>query len=111
MRRNVILLCLLGAGLLLTGCININADASGLGGRQEVRETPPPDPASDPRSVAVLHRENAQLRQNLARLEQNHQAWQAAIDRQKDEKKALENQRDDLENQRDRAKKALKGDD
>jgi chromosome segregation ATPase len=111
MRRNVTLLCLLGAGLLLTGCVNINADARGLGGRQEVRETPPPDPASDPRSIAGLQRENAQLRQSLTQLERDHQAWQVAIDRQKDEKKALENQRDDLEKQRDRAKKALKGND
>ena len=108
MCRNVTLLCLLGAGLMLTGCINIKADASRLGGRQEVRETPPPNPASDPRSIADLPRENVQLRQNLVRLERDHQAWQAALDRQKDEKKALENQRDDLENQRDRAKKALK---
>jgi len=110
MCRNVTLLCLLGAGLLLTGCVNIKADASGLGGRPEARQTPPPNPDTDPRSIADLRRENAQLRQSLAQLEQNHQAWQAQIDRQKDEKKALENQRDDLENQRDRAKKALKGD-
>ena len=108
MRRNTTLLCLLGAALLLTGCININADASGLGGRPEVRQTPPPDPAGDPRSITGLRRENAQLRQNLAQLEQNYKVWQAVIDRQKDEKKALENQRDDLEDQRDRAEKALK---
>jgi hypothetical protein len=102
------LLCLLGAGLLLTGCINIKADASRLGGGQEVREIPPPNPDADPRRIAGLPRENVQLRLNLARLEQDYQAWQAAIDRQKDEKKALENQRDDLEKQRDRAKDALK---
>jgi len=111
MCRNVTLLCLLGAGLMLTGCINIKADASRLGGRQEVRKIPTPNLDADPRRIAGLLRENAQLRQNLAWLEQNYQAWQAAIDRQKDEKKALENQRDDLEKQRDRAKKALKGDD
>jgi septal ring factor EnvC (AmiA/AmiB activator) len=102
------LLCLLGAGLMLTGCINIKADASRLGGRQEVRETPPPDPASDPRGIADINRENAQLRQSLAQLERDHQAWQSAIDRQKNEKDALEKQRDDLEKQRDRAKDALK---
>jgi len=107
MCRNVTLLCLLGAGLLLAGCININADASGLGGRPEVRETPPPDPASDPRSIAVLHRENTQLRQNLAQLEQDNRAWESAIDRQENEKDALEKQRDNLEDQRDRAKDAL----
>jgi uncharacterized membrane protein YccC len=103
-------LCLLGAALMLTGCINIKADASGLGGRPEVRQTPPPDPAGDPRSIADLNRENARLRQDLAQLERDHQAWQAAVDRQKDEKKALEDARDDLKKQRDRAKKALKGD-
>jgi predicted RNase H-like nuclease (RuvC/YqgF family) len=106
MRRNVTLLCLLGAALLLTGCININADARGFGGRPEARETPPPDPAGDPRSIADINRENAQLRQNLAKLERDHQAWQSAVDRQKNEKDALENQRDDLEKQRDRAKDA-----
>ena len=107
MCRNVTLLCLLGAGLLLTGCININADASGMGGRQEVRETPPPDPASDPRGIAALNRENAQLRQNLAQLERDNRAWEAQIDRQENEKDALDNQRDNLEDQRDRAKDAL----
>jgi chromosome segregation ATPase len=112
MRRNAaLMICLFGAGLMLTGCINIKADASRLGGRQEVREIPPPNPDADPRRIAGLPRENIQLRQNLAQLEHNYRAWQAAIDRQKDEKKALENQRDDLEKQRDRAKKALKGDD
>ena len=108
MMKNFILISLLACVLPLAGCINIKADASRLGGRQEVRETPPPDPASDPRGIADIYRENAQLRQSLARLEQDHQAWQSAIDRQKDEKKALENQRDDLEDQRDRAKDALK---
>ncbi len=108
MFRNITLLCLLGAALPLTGCININADASGLGGRPEARQTPPPNPDADPRSVADLNRENAQLRQSLGQLEQNHQAWQSAIDRQKDEKKALEKQRDNLEDQRDRAKDAIK---
>jgi len=108
MCRNVTLLGLLGAALLLTGCVNINADASGLGGRPEARETPPPNPDADSRSPAVIQRENAQLRQSLAQLERDHQAWQSAIDRQKNEKDALENQRDDLEKQRDRAKKALK---
>ncbi len=107
MCRNVTLLCLLGVALLLTGCININADARGLGGRQEVRETPPPDPASDPRSIAVLQRENAQLRQNLAQLERDNRAWESQIDRQENEKDALEKQRDNLEDQRDRAKDAL----
>jgi hypothetical protein len=108
MRRNVTLLCLLGAALLLTGCIDINADARGLGGRSEARQTPPPDPASDPRGIADLYRENAQLRQSLAQLERDHQAWESAIDRQKNEKDALENQRDALEDQRDRAKDAFK---
>lgn len=107
MCRNITLLCLLGAGLLPAGCININADASGLGGRPEVRETPPPDPASDPRSIADLNRENAQLRQNLAKLEQDNRAWEAAVDRQENENGALEKQRDALEDQRDRAKDAL----
>ena len=106
--KNFIQIFLFACVLPLAGCININADARGLGGRPEVREAPPPDPAGDPRSVADLYRENAQLRQGLAQLERDHQAWQSAIDRQKNEKDALEKQRDDLEKQRDRAKDALK---
>jgi len=111
MRTIATLLCLLSAGLLLTGCVDINADASGLG-RGGVREPPPtPNPAGDAQRLVNLPRENIQLRQRLARLEQNHQNWGAAIDRQKDEIDALKDQRDALKKQRDRAKKALKDDD
>lgn len=111
MRTTVTLLCLLSVGILLTGCVDINADASDLGGGGVREQAPPPDPAADPRSVADLQRENAQLRQSLAQLEKNRQGWQGAIDRQKDEIDALKDRRDDLEKQRDRAKKALKDDD
>lgn len=107
MRTTATLLCLLLAGLLLAGCVDINADASGLGGSGVRQQAPPPDPGSDPRSVADLYRENARLRQTLAQLEKNRKGWQAAIDRQKDEIEALKDQRDDLEDQRDRAKDAL----
>jgi len=110
MRTTVTLLCLLSAGLLLTGCIDINADARDFGGGGVREQAPPPDPASDPRSIADLQRENVQLRQTLAQLEKNHQGWQATIDRQKDEIDALEDQRDKLEKQRDRAKDALEDD-
>ncbi len=110
MRTTSILLCLLSAGLLLTGCIDINADARGFGGGGVREQAPPPDPASDPRSVADLQRENAQLRQTLAQLEKNRQGWQAAIDRQEDDIDALKDQRDRLEKQRDRAKDALDDD-
>lgn len=110
MRTIMTLICLLSAGLVLTGCVDINADASGFGGGGVREQAPPPDPASDPRSIAELQRENVQLRQTLAQLEKNHQGWQAAIDRQEDEIDALEDQRDKLEKQRDRAKDALDDD-
>ena len=108
MRTTVTLLCLLFAGLVLTGCVDINADASNLGGSGVPEQAPPPpNPAGDALRLANLPRENGQLRQTLAQLEQNRQGWQAAIDRQKNDIDALKDQRDALKKQRDRAKDAL----
>ena len=108
MRKMIAVVCLLAAGCLLAGCVNVKADASGMGKGGEPRYSSPPPPASDPRSVSDLQRENAQLRQTLADLEKNHADWQAAIDRQKDEIRDLKRQRDELKKDRDRYKKALK---
>jgi len=110
MRKIMALLCVLAAGLLLAGCVDVKADASGLGRRDGTKYTsePPPDPASDPRSSGHLQRENAQLRERLATLEKDHEGWQCAIDRQKDGIHDLKRQRDDLKKERDRYKKALK---
>ena len=114
MRKTITLFCLfyclLAAGSLLAGCVNIKADASGMGGDDGARHNsaPPPDAAADSRSIGDLQRENAQLRERLVKLEKAHDAWQAAIDRQKDEISDLKRQRDDLKKDRDRAKKALK---
>jgi len=104
------LLCLLAVGLLLAGCVDVKADASGFGRGDRARYTsaPPPDPASDPRSISDLQRENAQLRERLAALEKAHAGWQSAIDRQKDGIRDLKRQRDDLKKDRDRYKKALR---
>jgi septal ring factor EnvC (AmiA/AmiB activator) len=110
MRNMMALLCLLAAGLLLAGCVDIKADASGFGRGDRARYTsaPPPDPASDARSISDLQRENAQLRGRLAELEKQHEGWQSAIDRQKDGIHDLKRQRDDLKKDRDRYKKALR---
>ncbi len=109
MRTMMALLCLLAVGLLLAGCVDVKADASGFGQGDRARYTSaPPDPASDPRSISDLQRENAQLRQRLATLEKEHEDWQSAIDRQKDGIHDLKRQRDDLKKDRDRYKKALR---
>jgi septal ring factor EnvC (AmiA/AmiB activator) len=104
------LLCLLIAVLLVAGCIDVKADASGLGksDRTEYASSPPPNPASDPRSLQDLQRENAQLRARLTQLEKDRQVRQSAVDRQKDEIHKLKQQRDDLKKDRDHYKKALK---
>jgi septal ring factor EnvC (AmiA/AmiB activator) len=109
MRTMMALLCLWAVGLLLAGCIDVKADASGFGRDDQTRYTsaPPPDSASDPRSISDLQRENAQLRGRLAELEKQHEGWQSAIDRQKDGIHDLKQQRDDLKKDRDRTKKAL----
>jgi septal ring factor EnvC (AmiA/AmiB activator) len=113
MRNMMALLCLWAAGSLLAGCVNVQADASGFGKGDGTRYTsaPPPDQASDPRSISDLQRENAQLRGRLAELEKQHAGWQSAIDRQKDRIHALQRQRDDLKKDRDRTKKALRQED
>jgi septal ring factor EnvC (AmiA/AmiB activator) len=102
---------LLTVGLLAAGCVNVKADASGLGKSSERTAAPPPNAAADSRSVADLQRENAQLRDRLNQLEKDRQAWQSTVDRQKDEIHALKQQRENLEKERDRYKKALKKDD
>ncbi len=107
MCRIIALLCLWACGLVLAGCMNVNADGSGLGGGGG-SATPPPDAASDPRSVQDLRRENAQLRARLVDLEKQYAAYETAIDRQKKEIDDLERQRDELKKERDRAKKAAK---
>jgi septal ring factor EnvC (AmiA/AmiB activator) len=101
--------CLLAVGLLAAGCVNVKADASGLG--KSDTAAPPPNPASDSRNVPDLQRENARLRERLSQLEKDHQVWQSTLDRQKDEIHQLKEQRDDLKKDRDRYKKALKKDD
>ena len=84
MWKLMVLMCLLGAGTFMSGCVDVKADASGLFGGSEAKDAsaPPPDPASDPRGTGDLQRENAQLRQTLARLENDRERWQATIDRQ-----------------------------
>jgi len=108
MRKTIALLCLLAVASLAGGCLNVRADASGLGsGGDSPRASVPPDPASDPRGLADLQRENAQLRSRLGGLEAQHRQWQAAIDARKSEIHSLKKQRDALEKERDRYKDAL----
>ncbi len=113
MRTMMALLCLSAVGGLLAGCIDVKADASGFGRGDRARYTsaPPPDPASDPRSVSDLQRENARLRERLAALERQHEGWQSTIDREKDGIHDLKRQRDDLKKDRDHYRKALKQED
>jgi len=110
MWKLIVLMCLLGAGTFVAGCVDVKADASGLFGGSDAKDAsaPPPDPASDPRGIADLRRENAQLRQTLAGLEKDREGWQSAIDRQKNEISALKRQREQIEKDRDRYRKALK---
>lgn len=108
MRKTIALLCLLAVASLAGGCVNVRADASGFGsGGDSPRASVPPDPASDPRSLSDLQRENAQLRARLATLETQYRQWRAAVDARKDEIHALKDQRDALEKQRDRYKDAV----
>ena len=109
MSKTMAFLCLLAAGSLLAGCVDVKADASGFGRNDGAgyASAPPPDPASDPRTIRDLQRENAQLRERLAQLEKEHERRQSAIDRQKDEIRDLKRGRDDLKKDRERYKKAL----
>lgn len=107
MNKIITLLCLLAAGFILGGCLNINADASGVGRGDNGSRTTPPDPASDPRSVKDLQRENSQLRTRLADLEKQNTNWGNTIQRQKKEIDDLEDQLKALKKERDKAKKAV----
>ncbi|HUT01447.1 MAG TPA: hypothetical protein VM031_03260 [Phycisphaerae bacterium] len=108
MRKTIASLCLLAVASLAGGCLNVRADASGFGaGGDSPRASVPPDPASDPRGLGDLQRENAQLRSRLAELEAQHRQRQATIDAQKSEIHSLKKQRDALEKERDRYKDAI----
>jgi septal ring factor EnvC (AmiA/AmiB activator) len=108
MHKTIASLCLLAVASLAGGCLNVRADASGLGaGAHSPRASVPPDPASDPRGLGDLQRENAQLRSRLAELEAQHRQSQATIDAQKSEIHSLKKQRDALEKERDRYKDAI----
>ncbi len=100
---------LLSIAATMTGCIDINADASDLGGPSARQPAPADQPAPQvtPERLAQIPRENVRLRQTRAKLEQDRQNWQAAIDRLEDEIDDLKDQRKRLEKQRDRAKDAL----
>jgi chromosome segregation ATPase len=108
MLKIITTICLLVGGCMLAGCVDIKADASGMGKGNENSSASAPPPASDARSASELQRDNAQLRQQLATLEKDRVNWQQAIDRQKDEIAGLKQQRDDLKKDRDRYKKAFK---
>ncbi len=108
MNKIITFLCLLAAGFVLTGCLNVNADASGMGSGDNGSRTTPPDPATDPRSVQDLQGENAQLRTRLADLEKQNANWDTTIQRQKKEIDDLEDQLKALKKDRDKAKKATK---
>ena len=85
----------------LIGCINATAPRTiGTPSPQSYQEAP------DNRSAAAIRNENAQLRPQLAELEDYHVRWVAAVDARQDELKALKQQRDAMEDARDEAKKA-----
>lgn len=95
------------AACVLGGCVN--ASVSSSEGRSS--ETVAPDPASDPRSIGDLQRENAQLRASLGKLEDENRNWQSKIDQQRNELRLLHAKLDQVEDQRDSAKKASKSKD
>jgi hypothetical protein len=113
MRTFLTILCVLSAAAMLDGCVNVDADASkfSLGGNDRHESAPPINPDSDPRSVADLRKENAQLRQRMTTLEDEHTRWQAVIDQQKQEVKFLKKDRDAVKKDRDHYKKLLKKED
>ncbi len=97
------------AGLLLALVI-----ASGCA-QATVRQAPPPPApvppeqaaAQDARSITQLRAENANLRQRLAGLEKDHQAWRSHVESQEDQIKALKDQKEQAEKERDRYKKQV----
>ena len=108
MNKIIASLGLLAAGFVLGGCVNVNADAGGLGDGGP-RSAPPPDAASDPRSPQDLQRENSQMRTRLEELEKQNSAWDSTVQRQKKDIDDLKDQLSALKKDRDRAKKAAKG--
>jgi hypothetical protein len=107
--RNIIAIAIAGLLLGQAGCASVN-----------VRESQPP-PAStgapapaDARPAPVIRRENADLRAQLTKLEDDNRQWNGgngtigAIDAKKNEIRALKDQKGQLEHDRDRYKKMLK---
>jgi len=102
-------LCVLGLGLLAAGCadvdLNVHRDPD-RASQQAVANA-----GTDPRSAAEIQAENVQLRQTLVKLEQDHQKWDAALDRKDKDIDALKDQRNRLEDERDKAKDRAEGKD
>lgn len=85
--------------LFLGGCLNVDV------------KNPPPSrseaaPAVDNRPTADIVRENAQLRNSLVKLEQDHKNWQTAVHNREAEKDQAKDQREAVKKDRDRWKKA-----
>ena len=89
-----------------------------VGGCLVVNSKPPPSqtyvapaPAqaqsADAQTMNQLRQENAQLRAQRDKLEQDSRQWQSAVDARQQELNDLKAQRDQIKKERDRYKKAL----
>ena len=65
----------------------------------------------DNRPATQIYQENQRLRTQLAKLDQDNDGWQRAVEGRKDELKAAERNRDQIKKERDRYKKAMGKDD
>lgn len=96
---------LLLVGTVLLGCGEVNVRRGNGGYNQSAAQMP-----ADNRPAGELQKENAQLRQQLSKLEEDNNKWQAAVDARKEQLKSLERQRDQVEKDRNRYKKAMERD-
>ena len=112
MTRTIAILTVLAGLSLLAGCADITVRRP-----EPATYAPPPPPPTqpgatappaDPRTIADLQRENARLRTDLAKLEQNYQGWRASLRTKDAEVKQLKDQRDRVEEERDAWKKKWK---
>jgi len=96
----------------LSGCVNATAperiDIGGQAAYSSAGPAPEASAAPDYRTIGDLRRENAQLRPQWTRLEQDYKARAAAVENRQAEIRQLKRDRDELKKERDRYKKASK---
>jgi chromosome segregation ATPase len=103
MLKNAIFICVLAAGMWgLGGCVIVDKQKPSPAPAPRHYDSPPPD---DGRSAQQLRSQNAALRSQLQKLEDDNRRWESAITHREAEIRDLKRQRDDLKKDRDRYKK------